>query len=166
MIVRTFKPSSLVVITVCVLCLLYFADRYLNVEPEFDQLGLGYEAFNMGNYETAAELLEPLAVDGDQTAQSMMAYIEAFGLGRNINREKAANWLLNIEGFGERGSSECWIGKEWAEGWFGEVNLEESAYWASHADELRAGEFCLQLMETKGISGETVEAIAEIMRAD
>ncbi len=112
-------------------------------EPEFDDFMKAHEAFNMGEYELAAEIFEPRAFNGDHRSQLYMSLMEAFGLGRPVNREMAKDWAARSGARGARGFNACSIGIDWATAHFGEQDMIEAAYWVAYADNLRGASFCI-----------------------
>ena len=133
-------------------------------EPNFDDFMKAHEAFNMEQYRLAAETFEPLAISGDQRAQTYMTDIEAFGLGRPINREWAKDWAARSDATNSRGGKECIVGIHWANGHFGTKNTEESAYWISYADLLRGYSFCLDSFQGKRLPDDLREEIEDAIR--
>lgn len=61
---------------------------------EIDDLKSGLDAFNKGNYDTAIDLLKPLADRGDSAAQFHMAVMYRNGQGILANNNTALEWML------------------------------------------------------------------------
>lgn len=134
-------------------------------EPQFDEFGRGHEAFNMGRFDVATEILEPLAMYGDQRAQYYLSVIEAFGLGRAIDRNMAKDWAARAGADEVRGLSECSIGVDWGTGRFGKLSIEDAAYWIAYADELRGEGFCLESPAGKRLNDAQRSEISQRLRA-
>lgn len=132
--------GAIVLVALALALITFFPSK----EPTFDEYGRGHEAFNMGEYSRARQIVEPLAVKGDRRSQQLMAIIEAFGLGRPINREEAKDWIARSSAQERRGVSECYTGLNWATGQFGNVDLDEAIYWISYSDYLSGVPFCVQ----------------------
>jgi len=62
------------------------------VAPARAEFEVGYEAFQQGDYESAAELLRPVAERGDARAQYMLGVILENGLTGTIDTATAAGW--------------------------------------------------------------------------
>jgi hypothetical protein len=143
--------------------IILFVFTVVEVEPEFDQFERANEAFNMEQYDLAADILEPLATSGHQSAQEYMSYLEAFGLGRTIDRQKANDWAARFGARGERGFFECSIGIYWVEEKFDKLRIEEAAYWALYADELQGSEFCLKRISEAAISPAILTELSQMI---
>jgi uncharacterized protein len=59
-----------------------------------ESLESGIEAFKSKNYPAALRILEPLATEGNDEAQCIMASIYHLGLGVKINITEAVKWYL------------------------------------------------------------------------
>lgn len=145
------KIKMLVLLVFLILALVFLSP---SKEPEFDAFGRANEAFNMGKYSAAAKMLEPLANEGDGRAAEYVAYLEAFGLGRPINRDKAKEWLTTSRGDQDAGTSECSIGVYWANGQFGKSNLTEAAYWIALSNNLQGDGVCLNSFQGKNLAND------------
>ena len=135
-------------------------------EPKFDSFRKAHEAFNMGEFSDAAKLLEPLAQSGDTRAARYVGIIEAFGLGRPINRNRAKKWIAMANEESSLAAGECSIGIHWANGHFGTQNVSEAAYWINYSDQLRGKKFCLNYFQgrrlPKELQSQIHEAILEL----
>ena len=134
-----------------------FLALFPSKEPEFDAFMKGHEALNMGRYDVAVGFLEPLAMDGDKRAQDYLGLIEALGLGRAVDRDKAAYWIAQEEG---RGFSECSIARYWATDTFEIQDFGEAAFWVSAADDARKESFCLNLLAGDGVEEDVIRRIS------
>ncbi len=125
---------------------LVYDNLFVQREPNFDEIDQAYEAINMQDYAKTAQIAEPMAIDGNERAQYYMGILEAFGLGRPINRSQAKDWFARTSGRRSRGELECYIAKAFVDGDFMVVNIEEAKFWVAYAEVLRQTGFCNVLL--------------------
>ena len=63
-------------------------------------LGLGIDAFELGNYAGAWRILEPLALDGQAVAAGLLGIMAFHGLGRASDWSTAFRWLSHAREHG------------------------------------------------------------------
>ena len=126
--------------------------------PKFDAYMKGHEALNMGQYDVAEEILEPLAKDGDKRAQDYLSLMAALGLGKPIDRTEAFYWIAKEEG---RGFAECYIARYWATDTFDVQDFNEAAFWVIAANEAHKEDFCIRLLEEEGVDNAAIQEIQE-----
>ena len=80
-----------------------------------DATDSGVAAYDLGDYPTALELLQPLAEDGDAIAQSYLASMYDWGLGVKYNSVIAASWYLKSADQGDK-FSQYHIGTKYRRG--------------------------------------------------
>ncbi|MCR4667528.1 MAG: sel1 repeat family protein [Desulfovibrio sp.] len=68
-----------------------YADGNLSAADQ-DTLEKGWQAYNIGHYKETVALLQPLAVNGNATAQVLIGRCYESGLGVEQNLETAAKW--------------------------------------------------------------------------
>jgi len=88
----------------------------------------GLEAYNVGEYETSLAECQPLADDGNATAQFCVGRLYANGFGVEMNDALALQWygLAAEQGYSE---AQFNLGLMHANGWGVEMNDQEAAKW-------------------------------------
>ncbi len=88
----------------------------------------GLAAYNVGEYETSLAECQPLADDGNATAQFCVGRLYANGFGVAMNDELALRWygLAAEQGYSE---AQFNLGLMHANGWGVEMNDQEAAKW-------------------------------------
>ncbi len=125
--------------------------------PLLSAVGLGADlekglaAYNVGEYETSLAECQPLAEEGNATAQFCVGRLYANGFGVPMNDDLALRWygLAAEQGYSE---AQLNLGLMHANGWGVEMNDQEAAKWYRLAAEqgLVAAQTSLAMLVYKG----------------
>jgi len=127
----------------------------------------GRKAYINGDYETAYDILQPLAEDGDSEAQKMLGIMYDYGHGVEKNKQKALTWYLKSARQGQT-AVQYQVGSKYFHGEDVEQNYRKAAEWWQRAasDGQMDAQFNLGLMYFRGLSLEQDDRrAAELFRA-
>ncbi len=121
------------------------------VDVKADQFGEGYDAYGLGNYQKALEILKPLAEKGDTRAQHTLGNMYFYGKGVSRDGKEAIKWFRKTADQGNA-DVQIFLGMRYYLGEGIPQDYIEAAKWFRIAAEqgFATAQFHLGLMYTNG----------------